>query len=284
MKYIIPILLIFFFIPMPLFAQSADDGTQIYNVDLDIAEETPSNDDYYSMPKDFSGTLAEDDPDSDEGKTSILFGPDDAEEEDFEVESEGPTHLLKFDFESQVVVTDTLTDIPFLEISYTLKLEQEIEVIDKRYRTTGNAEIMTDIVGFLAGNELFTCKLDIQLENVEADILVRYKYAEETEEDPEINQLAVQVKFDKDSMLEDWFSNCLGLDGSIFNTQGDKEKYLLTTLETATPDLTGLMIEDYYRGFSSSVDIIAEPLIIEDGDTHEDYLLQGNGMLTVEPF
>ncbi|MFH1357337.1 MAG: hypothetical protein ABII18_09430 [bacterium] len=293
-RYILPIsLLLFLLFSVPVYAQEDweyDDMEQPEITILDEGEDiTDSGSSFdYSVSEKLTGTLADDDPDSDVYKENQLFGSEEAGDEDYEdIPTEGATHLLKFDFESQVVVTDINTGAPFLEIVYTLKLEEEIEVVEKRFRSTGTAEIMTDIVGFLAGNELFSCKLDIQMENVEADIMTRYTYIPASEEEDEIieeeSKLAVQIKFNKDSLLEDWFSSCLGTDGSLFNTRGDKEKYLLTTLESSTPELTGVVVEDYNKDEDITLDIIAEPTIIEDEETHEEYLLQGSGVLTIEP-
>jgi hypothetical protein len=295
-RYIIPISLLFIILlSTPVSAQEDweyDDIEQPEITILDDGEDiTDSGSGFdYSVSEKLTGTLADDDTDSDVYKENQIFGDDEAEDEDSEdVLSEGATHLLKFDFESQVVVTDIATGTPFLEILYTLKLEEEIEVVEKRFRSTGTVEIVTDIVGILAGNELFNCKLDIQMDNVEADIMTRYTYTpeSESEEDDEIveeeSKLALQIKFNKDSLLEDWFSNCLGTDGSLFNTRGDKEKYLLTTLESATPELTGVLVEYYDKEEEVTLDIVADPVIIEDEETHEEYLLQGNGTLVIEP-
>src|SRR3989339_969896 len=148
-KYYLSCLFLFLILcPCLSFAQ-VDDESQAYDggqseiVDSqdvnDVSADDPSGKDVShsaAIPDDFTGTFAEDDPDSEVYQEHQIFGEDEAEDEEEEGEAvdEGPTHLLKLEFESQVVVSDALAATPFLEISYTLKLEQEIEVVNRRFR------------------------------------------------------------------------------------------------------------------------------------------------------
>lgn len=236
------------------------------------------------IPEDFTGTFADDDPESDVFEETQLFGEDEAapgEKAEEVPEEDLPTHLLRFEFESLIVITDSRTENPYMEIRYFTKIEQEIQVKNKRYRTKGTAEIMTDIIGNLAGNELFACKLDIQMANSEVDIMTRYNIIPETEEEPEKSELALQIKFNRENLLEDWFSNCTAVDGSIFNTVGEKEKYLFMTIESVTPALSSIVIENYDTDLRSTLDVFADSIQIDDD--FDDILLEGTGTIDVDP-
>ena len=223
--------------------------------------------------KGFTGTLDPDDPDSDAYKEKQVFGDDEAVDDEDETDNSGATHTLKFDYSLQVVVTDTKKDVSNLEIDYNVKFEQPVEIKDKRYRTKGHAEVTTDIIGVLAGNELFTCKLDIQFDKTPVDIMTRYNHTEETETTPETSELAVQLKFKKADFMEDWLSNCTGVDGSELNTKGEKEKYLLVSLESISPSLDALLFKDYDPTDNASLDLLSEPILLDDSDISEQYAL-----------
>ncbi|MBF0105449.1 MAG: hypothetical protein HQM16_09000 [Deltaproteobacteria bacterium] len=268
--------------PATIIAQ-ADEGTE-------VANDTPD--------EGFTGTYSDEDPESPAYEEKEIFGEDEAdtteETEDSKTpaEEEGvPTHLLKFEFESQVTITNTITEISYIEINYTTKLEKEIEVKNSRFRTTGKAEIMTDIVGDLAGNELFSCTLDIQMDNVDVDIMVKLNSTVENEEEKAearaeeavASELALQFKFPPENLLEGWLSNCTAVDGSLFNTAGEKEKYLIQILESIDPPLTGMISEDYNPLESATIDLTSETTVIEDVDAFEKFTLEGKGKVTVEP-
>lgn len=273
------------------------------------------------LDEDFTGTLSDEDPDSEVYKENELFGSEEETDESLESddseesnnrprrprrprpsgtvndgeESDDPnaeveeeedldaTHLLTFEFNSQVLMTNTQTEQTFLEINYTTRIEKEIQIKKSRYRTTGKATIVNEVIGDLAGNELFGCKLRIETDDIRADIMSRFNQRDETEEEEAISELALQIKFKKSAMLENWFSDCTGTDGSLFNTAGDKEKYLYMTLEAITPELTGFTIPDYIRSDEGVIELVAEPFIIEYPDSSEIYTLQGNGQVTIVP-
>lgn len=276
-------------------AQSSDDTES----KVDTILQDSSTDDQANQPNDeisdekessssktngeLTGTLADDDPDSSAFNEKKVFGDDEAGDDESDSAVAGATHLLRMEFASQVVILDKKIDTAIIEIHYITKIEQEIEVKDKRFRTRGRADVATDIVGNLAGNELFTCKLDIQLEKTPVDIMTRYNNTTETEDEPAKSELAVQIKFKKSDFFEDWFSNCIGVDGSVFNTKGDKEKYLSTTLESISPSLDAMLFEDYNPDDTVSLDISTDPIILDDLDAFEEVTLQGSGSVAIEP-
>lgn len=265
---------------------SDTSATQTPTKISDTPADTDDTNSASEIPKNFTGTFSDEDPDSDAFKEKNLFGDDEADEEEEEEDTgtiEGATHLLKMEFNSQVVVTDTKTNNSYIEINYSTKIDQEIQIKDRRFRVKGKAGITTDIVGTLAGNELFTCTLDIQVSDANVDIMTRHTETEETDEESAISKLALQLKFKQDDLMEDWFSNCLAMDGSMLNTKGDKEKYLFTTLKAISPDLEGIIVEDYDPEEVSRIDLITEPIIIEDLDSFEEVLVQGDGDITIEP-
>lgn len=203
---------------------------------------------------------------------------DEEEEEDLDA-----THLLRLKFDSQLLVSNTVTEETYLEINYSIEMEKEIQVKKSRYRTKGKTTITNEVIGDLFSNELVGCKLRIEMDDVKADIMTRYKVTEETEEEEGSNELALQIKLKKASMMESWFSDCTAMGGELFNTVGEKENYLYTILEAATPELVGFKIEDYIPTEEGVVELEAEPFIIEYPDSNEIYTLQGSGQVTVEP-
>jgi hypothetical protein len=223
----------------------------------------------------FTGTYS----DEDEENENSIFGDDEAMDED---EDAYPTHLISLNLNGQVVVTDYETDTAYLEINYSAKLEQEIEIKESRYRTKGTIEFTTEVIGDLSGNELYTCKLDIALDNAEAEIMTRYSIIPETEEEDAFYQLALQVKFKK-APEEDWFSDCLAVDGSVMKTQGDPEKYFHAIWENLTPEMNGILIEDYDIEDAASIDLETEQFYIDDEDLGAEFSISGSGELEVEP-
>jgi len=250
---------------------------------------------FKEIPTDFSGTFDEEDEESEAAKEAEIFGSEmldlepseegdeEADEEDLadEFEDEVQNHLLKFTYEGQVIITDTLTDISYLEITYQINLEQEVQILNRRFRAEGESEIITSVVGELAGNELFTCELEVQIPNSKVSLLLRHQETPETEEEDASSILAGQIKVA--NLKEDWLANCKGNDGSIFNTRGDQEEYFKMLIDSTTPELKGFVIEDYDREVEASVDITTDPFIIEDIDAFEEFLLQGSGLVTIEP-
>lgn len=193
------------------------------------------------------------------------------------------THLLKFNYESRVVVTNTTTEIAFLEIDYTIKLEEPIEITERSKQTTGRANIMTDVVGVLGSNDLFTCELDVEIDDVDVSITTKQITTFNEYNDPTDSQLTLQLNFSKSDLLEDWFSYCSAVDGSRLNTQGEQEKYLYETLKATQPGLDGLIIDDFESDEEASLNLFTEEIILDDLYGDEEFSLTGSGRIDVEP-
>lgn len=242
--------------------------------------------DYFSdIPEDFSGTLYEVDTESEEKRETELFGGEEevVEGEEAEAVEKAPNHTLRFEFQGQVVITDTLTGSAYLEISYNLKLEQEVEIKDQRFRVDTEAQVITGVVGELTSNELSSCELDVQVPNPKIGIMLRHSQTEESEEAEATSQLAIQIDIDKNSIKEDWYANCEDMTGNTMNTKGEQEEYLFSLLNAATPELKGFVVDDYDPFVTTEQEVVAEPLIIEDPEAFEEFFLQGSGTLTIEP-
>lgn len=238
-------------------------------------EEVPAND------GDFTGTLSDEDPDNaDLQQETELFGTDEAGEQ--ASDEPFPTHLLSVNFEGHVVISDRETTVAYLEIFYNIKIEQEVEVKSIRSRATSPVEITTSIVGSLAGNDLFSCGLDVGgLSNAEAESMIVYTIIPETEESLEQANLAVQVKFTK-KLEEDWFADCLSGEFNM-KTQGDTEEFLYKIWEGVEPDPKIIAIEDYDIYGTSEIELYSPPLIIDDEDTGDEFEVSGQGELIIEP-
>lgn len=242
-------------------------------------------DDYKLPDEHFTGTLDDEDDDNpeyerfkDENET---FGDDDLDAEAYP-EDDQPNYLIKFNFDSQVVFMDQ-NDYPYLEINYNTKFEEEFAAVtSKRSMTDGEVEFESEIIGDLAGNDLFTCKLDIMIQSYPVSIMARVKHIAETEEEPEDFELALQIKLEKD-YKEDWFSNCTGIDGSVFNTQGDPEKYNLQVLDNVAPSLNAILVEEFDPYQETIIELVSEPLLVDDEDMNETVTLTGSGTITIEP-
>lgn len=311
------ILILCLFLTVPAFAQEYDDegivdmdipqegSEQIQDTEENQYEDSGYDDevpvvivndalqDEFNNENGFTGTYSDEDPDNQQAQEERkLFGDDEASdgastdgiEASTEEETEDgiPSHLLTLNFDSHVIVTDKTTGSPYIEINYSTKLEQEVEIKKSRFRVTGEAEFSAEIIGQLAGNELFSCKLEIDLENVKSQIMTRYNVIPETEDTLEEKELAVQIKFDK-KPEEDWFSDCLAVDGSVMKTQGNPEEYLYLIWESITPNMNGILFENYDINTLSTIDLVAEAFIIDDEDTKDEYSIFGEGELTVEP-
>lgn len=264
-----------------------------------FAQDTENTDDYdssdtqfsYDLPSDFSGTLTDEDEDNvDLKKEADLFGANEAEvdedgndilDDDF-VDEEEATHTLKLEFEGEVTFYDRSTGEPFMEVSYTTTLEQDIVVKGSRYRSEGSAEFKTDIIGNLAGNELFTCKAEIDIEDHKFYIMSKLNTIPETDELPETKNLAIQLKMDS-GYQELWTSNCLGIDGSELNTTGDYESYNKTLLENISPNLVGVEFEDFIEGDPVEEELEVEFFEIDDEAADQIISFTGKGTLSVEP-
>lgn len=258
------------------------------------AVDDSGGDDYGDeLPDDFTGTLdEEEDEDNSEFQRKQIerdaFGDDrkrrrgaDEDQEDLPPEDDAPAYVLKFNFDSQVVFADKKTGTSYMEINYNTKIEQEVALVHKRWRSKGEATFTSDISGNLAGNDLFTCKLDITIDSYPVNIMTRLKTVPETDEEPETEQVAVQIIL-KDTYKEDWFSNCTGVDGSIFNTKGNPEKYNLTILDNINPSLNGIVIEDFDSSRGAEVELLTEAMDVDDEDMDEVITLTGSGTLSID--
>lgn len=259
----------------------------------------------------FTGTYANDEDPEDPGyqdkiEEEALFGEDDSREDGDEAEYEDdrqadpdalresdqdpygenevpedePNYLLKFDFESSATFLDKLTGEPYMEINYHTTIEKEVTLAKKRFRTKGRADFETEIIGNYAGNELFTCKLEIDIKSAPVQLMTIMRDITTPEDDIPLFEAALQLKFEK-GYKEDWYSNCTGLDGSLFNTRGDPEKYNLMILEDTTPPLKTILFEDFIPGDNNEIEVIMEPLEVEDPDA-DTMLLTGKGTLLLE--
>lgn len=238
------------------------------------------------IDENFTGTLApEEDPDHPDyeklQKEKEMFGEE--KEKDEELLEGLPNYLLKFSFEGHVIFYDKTTGSPYLEIVYLTTLEQEILLVNKRYRVQGKANFDTDIVGDYAGNDLFTCKLEINIQSYDVEIMARERAVPDPDDKEILNhQVALQLKFQKDYQ-EEWYSNCTSIDGSLFNTKGNPEKYNIMILEEAIPSLNAMLVEEFSPGDDAEISVETELLEIEDPDL-DLFTISGRGTVTLEAF
>lgn len=289
------LVLLTFLISMPSGPSLAQDEEALPGDETarDDYEEESGEDEYGDeLPEDFTGTLDdeedEENPEFQRKKAERdAFGDRAAdrqrgrEDQDLPPEDDAPAYVLKFNFDSQVVFSDKKTGTSYMEINYNTKIEQEIALVHKRWRSKGEATFTSDISGNLAGNDLFTCKLDITIDSYPVNIMTRLKTVPETDEDPETDQVAVQIVL-KNTYKESWFSNCTGVDGSIFNTQGSPEKYNLTILDNISPNLNGIVIEDFDSSRGAEVELLTEAIDLDDEDMDEVITLTGSGTLSID--
>lgn len=245
---------------------------------------------FEDLPEGFTGALgdAEEDPDSDAYKEreaeESVFGEDEEEpldEEDIEEAVEN-AYSLTLTIESEVTFTEAETNDTYLAIKYITKINEEISLISRRWRSDGTAEFETEIVGQFAGNDFFTCILDVEVEKVPIKLMTKLKTIAETEEVDESQEAAIQIKFDK-TYKENWRSNCTAVDQSTLNTTGDPEKYNMKILDLLKPSLTALTFEEFEEGDERTIELEAETIEIDDLDTNEIITLSGSGTLTIEP-
>ncbi|MCP5464457.1 MAG: hypothetical protein H7A33_05470 [Deltaproteobacteria bacterium] len=244
------------------------------------------------MDSDFTGTLSEEDEDSEAFEEAQLFGSEFEEEASDGDEEEPyfePTHLITFQFEAKLLIVDTKLDRTLVEINYNVRMEQEVEIKKARFRTKGKAEVFSENIGELASNELFSCELNIQIGKEEepepavVEIMTRHNEREETEEEPFVSELALQLKFDKKFIMEDWFSNCTAIDGSVLNTKGEQEEFLHMILEGVEPNLNSLTFEDFEPDAPVNLNIETPETIMEDIDSNQEFIYTGQGSIDVEP-
>lgn len=240
------------------------------------------------MGPDFTGTLADDDPEN--VNPPDLFGTDEPLPQGEELGSEPiGTHLLKFDFTGRVRFTDQgepgrpTTGEPYMEIEYNTRFEQVVSVTEARQTFKTQAEYDLNNWGSLARNEFFDCRLDISMQEMPVEITTRINRAppEEKEGEPLIS-LALKVDFSQDSR-EDWFSFCTDTSGAMLNTQGEPEEYNLKVLHAIEPSLKGLVVDEFDRFEETKIDLVVPPSIIDDKEIANDISYSGKGSIILEP-
>ncbi|MDO8643967.1 MAG: hypothetical protein Q7S00_03240 [bacterium] len=250
------------------------------------AQEEPAAEDFLKNPElPFTGTLAEDDPENDDGEEE-LFGKEPGEEE--EIPTEG-THLIKFDFTGEVRFInqgqpgEPGTGEPYMEIEYNTQFEQVVNLVEARQTYKNEAEYEINNWGSLARNEFFDCRLDIDMQEMPVEITTRVNKTPPEEEGGEpIFALALKIDFSQDSR-EDWFSLCTDVSGATLNTQGEPEEYNLKVLRAIEPSLKGLVVDTFDRFDISKIDLTVPPAVIDDKEISNDISYSGKGSITVEP-
>lgn len=277
-------------------AQEQSDTTTEEVTDAETNTDENSQNNSALPSEDYTGTLdEEEDPDNPNyEKRQIeneVFGTDkdDSASDDDTVDtsasdSEVPNTLMRFTFDSQVLITNDKGET-YMQISYTTKIEQEIVLTNHRWRGTAEADITSDVIGNLAGNDLFTCKLDMNIAPVAINLMTLLKTVQ-TNDTPngdtqDTQQVAIQIEVDND-YKEDVYSNCNSGENT-FNTQGDPEKYNLTILQNTAPSLNGITL-DRFDSAGSQIDIVTDPIEIDDMDLNETITMSGSGTLSLEPF
>jgi hypothetical protein len=258
-----------------VWAQAFDEETE----ERDEVNETDTD----NGDKGFTGTYSEDDPDNEElYKEKQIFGPDEAddEEEPSEEESDAP-YLLKFEMTGRLVVTSKLTGESTLEIDYHTVLEKEVDVTKKRTRLKGKAETTVETLGNFVSNNLVTCLPEVSIEPTTLSIMTKLNHFAETDTESERIEMALQIK-PEEKIAENWFSNCLGVDQSVFNTSGPPEYHLNTILGSTDPSLTGIVFADFDPYGEASVDLSVETTEVDDIELEEIYTYYGEGKITVE--
>lgn len=233
--------------------------------------------------KGHTGTFSDDDPDNEElYNEKKLFGPDEAEDpnEASEEEASAP-YLLKLEIEGKLVVTSKLTGESTLEIDYHTVLEKEVDVTKKRTRVKGKAETTVEILGNFVSNNLVICLPDVSIDPSPVSIMTKLNHFAETDTDSERTEMALQIKFDE-KVAENWFSNCLGVDQSVFSTSGPPEYHLNTILGSTDPSLTGIVFTDFDPYGEASLPLSVETTEVDDIELEEIYTYYGEGKITVE--
>ena len=286
--------------PRSGFAQESDSTDNTTDATSDtqpVPDEAPAAAVTSSLPaEDYTGTLADDeDPDNpDYNKRQIenaVFGTD-KDSEDFsdedmpkksKAQNEIPNTLMRFTFDAQVVFTNEKGE-PYMQTNYKTNIESEIVFTNHTWREGTEADITADVIGNLAGNDLFTCKLDITVAPATVNLMTLLKTVQ-TDATPngdvqDMQQAAIQIDIAK-GYKEDLYSNCSAGE-STFNTQGGPEKYNLTVLQNTTPSLNGITI-DNFSDSGAQIDIVTDPIEIDDPEMNETITMSGSGTLVLEP-
>ncbi|MBI2340780.1 MAG: hypothetical protein HYU99_10545 [Deltaproteobacteria bacterium] len=314
----INLLILFVFCSMPARAQElppplapalpADQQGQGNVTDTPPADE-PQNgqkevtpDDFLGDPTlPFTGTLDAEDEDNEKAQEEReLFGGEEEQPAEGEEPAEG-THLLKLKFTSHVQFMNPGEPSPYLELEYTNSIEAPVTLKPSRFETDVTMSFDVQKWGYLAQNELFSCDLDVSMKEVSVHIATRlYKAAskegegEEGEEEEKTAEERAEELKEKpysaavkiavgDDIREDWFSYCTDLSGATLNTQGDTEAYDLAALKAVEPSLSAIVIEEFAGDEAVEVELVANPIQVEDNEIRNDIFLSGEGTLAIEP-
>jgi hypothetical protein len=282
--------------PEPASEPTAETPPDTSNTDSATTEPTPPETDATAAASDtktdtakdgdkLTGTLSDEDPVNQteaKAKDKQLFGSDEADpEDDDDMAPLISDYNLKFEFNTKVVFADKLTGIPYMEINYSTRVDSPISIGTKKNTASVKPEFTAEVTGTLSNNELYSCQLEITMQDAELQIVTRHNKIEEKDDVPGKSELAVQLKFKKKPQ-EDWVSNCLATDGSKMKTQGDSEAYNAMAIDAITPDLSGVLFEDYDPGDSASIDLYAEPTELDDLDINNFITITGAGTLAID--
>lgn len=255
------------------------------------------------IPDNFTGTLAEDDPDNKDLDKELFGGPQDEEPQLGEdTEDEPGTHMIRFDFTSSVqfIEQKEKEDLlqtygePYMEIEYKTTFETPVFLSERTIRTEIEAEYDIDVGGSLARGEFFDCRLDIEMRQVPVTITSKlHSYqgkggeGEETPEEGEGEEvgakaLALKLSFEKEPQ-EVWWALCTDVTGATLNTQGDREKYNFEVMGLIEPKISALLFEGFVPDEGLKLDLTAESTVIQDNEIANDVVLSGNGTISVEP-
>lgn len=262
-----------------------DDASSVTDEESDPIDDTEDTDVIIDDDKKgYTGTFSDDDPDNEElYKEKKLFGADEAGDDDEEVAEEisSEPYLLKLEIQGKLVVTSKLTGESTLETDYRTFLEKEVDITKKRTRVKGKAETVVEIIGNFVSNNLVTCLPDVSIDPSPVSIMTKLNHFDETDTGPERTELALQIKFDE-KIAENWFSNCLGVDQSVFSTSGPPEYHLNTIIGSTDPALTGIVFADFDPYGEASIDLSVETTEVDDIELEEVYTYYGEGKITIE--
>lgn len=137
---------------------------------------------------------------------------------------------------------------------------------------TGNAEIATEVTGFLAKWGSGQCILDVSVSKTPYEIA--YNSA--------ADEADISVKF-KNPITEKWESTCsfMGAPAKPFKTEGTSEKWISDALEKTTPPLSAIAAPLEAGGSSSLNFTIPEYTVIEEGLGSAQ--VKGTGIITIQP-
>ncbi|HBF13079.1 MAG TPA: hypothetical protein DDW49_06800 [Deltaproteobacteria bacterium] len=275
------------------------------------AQEAPPPLDESDEFSDLSETNALEEPDSTEVNTDLseLEDPPNPAENILDspssvLEEEEPTaasHEIIFSFTSKVQFfawTRTKEGIkaseePYMEVDYTNECHTSLELSEKKQIKKVVCDVTSDRGGSLAANEFFECRLDIDINDMDAEVSTRIIKTQKkqasrpgdvnTDLTEEKTTLALKIHFTDDAK-ESWYSLCTDFgSGSQLNTEGEKENYNLEVIKKITPGISSIVVEDFDPTTSTRISLTTEDTIIEDTDIANNISLSGEGFISIEP-